>query len=82
MKCMQCVSQYKLDHEDETPDMDAINDAVTEVPVWQLKMAYGQAIFACVMVLVCYEHIEVREKTAEEKATEGGQLLAVPVNGG
>ena len=82
MKCMPCVTEYKVNREKEGEDGDAtsidmskLGDAITEVPVWQQQLIAGQLIVTCVTLPVCYDHIEAREKTEVEKAVEGGHLL-------
>jgi hypothetical protein len=56
-----------------------IRPAVTFSPSWQQTQIASQMgmqmVMTCVALPVCYEHIEVREKTAEEKAMSGGKIL-------
>jgi hypothetical protein len=58
--------------EDQRPP---INDAVTFAPAWQSNIHMGQTLIACIALPSCMDHLESREKSAEERATEGGIIL-------
>ena len=75
-KCLPCLSEY-LEQRKRMPDSPrlSVNDAITWAPSWQMQTIQGQLIFACVAVPVCHEHLETKEKSAQERAVEGGILL-------
>lgn len=58
--------------------LPGIQMAVTYAPSWgNMKMGM-QMIFGVTAVPVCYNHIDAKEKTPEEKAIQGGLLLGGP----
>lgn len=58
--------------------LPGIQAAVTLAPSWgNMKMGM-QMIFGVTAVPVCYQHIDAKEKTPEEKAIAGGLLLGGP----
>ena len=85
--CYQCVAEKKVAMEkvaknpnEEVEVLEPL-EAYTWVPVWQQQNMMNQVFLACVPLPVCFErHIQAREKSAEEKAVEGGHIL--PARGG
>lgn len=61
-----------------------IRDAYTFSPSWQQTQVPSpvgmQMAMTCVALPVCYDHIEVRERTAEERAVAGGKILPGRMN--
>lgn len=52
-----------------------MRDALTMVSLWQTQQIPGGAVMGVVAMPICYEHIIVTQKSAVQRATEGGLLL-------
>lgn len=80
-KCLDCIGEYiswrnshpggPVGEDDGPPEM---NDAITFAPSWQLKVAMGQQMMACVPVPACLRHLGVHDNTLENVLL-GSKLL-------
>jgi hypothetical protein len=77
IKCLQCCGEYLLAKKKFGADADLpeIHDMVTWAPSWQSTTMMGQMIVAAVPLPTCLDHMESKEKTAQQRAMEGGILL-------
>jgi hypothetical protein len=80
-KCLACVSEY-IQHKNKFPNEERlpVNDAITWAPSWQNFSIMGQSMFGCVALPSCMQHLDVKDKTPQQRAMEGGLLLGGPGN--
>jgi hypothetical protein len=76
-KCLGCISDYVAAEQKGVPEADRppIRDGVTLAPHWVNQTIMGQVMMACVAVPSCYVHLNVKEKTPQERAVEGGIII-------
>jgi hypothetical protein len=82
-KCLQCCSEYIIARSKGIPEEERpeIQDAVTWAPSWQMHQVMGQMAIAGIALPTCMDHLESKEKTAEQRAAEGGIILGGPGRG-
>lgn len=88
MKCFVCVANKRMYFVKEKNGTNPpgttepiVQEAVTWAPSWQQQQIGMQAIMACVSLPTCYDHVEVRELSALDKAMMGGKILPGTING-
>lgn len=70
--CLQCVTENSASEEENKPE---VRRALTLAPMWVTKNIGPQLIVTAVAVPTCAEHLNVKEKSPQELAMEGGILL-------
>lgn len=89
-KCLPCTSEFQqaendrrenITHDGELPTMvwDDVEDAITLAPSWvpmEITTPMGkQTVYGVVSVPTCIKHMETKEKTPAQRATESGLIL-------
>ena len=70
--CLACVGEHIASKANPKPE---IRKAITLAPQWVQQQMMGQVMISAVAVPTCYEHLNVQEESALQKATRNGLLL-------
>jgi hypothetical protein len=72
--CLQCLAEERQAKDKGEEEAEA-REAVTLAPTWASNAFMGQMVMACVAVPSCREHLNIQDKTPQQRAMEGGIVL-------